>query len=86
MKKEFMEAKDLKSDSKRMQKAFYLAMTEIENVLDRTKAITDLTRMAAGVVNSYSRIKSTEIHDKALELLITRKGGSGSSNLPQIGP
>jgi uncharacterized protein YejL (UPF0352 family) len=73
MKKEFMEALEVKADSRRMNKAFDLAMTEIENVLDRTKAITDLTRMAAGVVSSYSRIKSTEIHEKALEILIARK-------------
>ena len=60
-------------DSKTMSRAFKLAMKEIEEVLDRKKPITDITRVAANTVSNYSRIKTTEIHDKALELMIARK-------------
>lgn len=60
-------------DSKAMSKAFALAMKEIEDVLERKKPITDITKVAANTVSNYSRIKSTEIHDKALELMIARK-------------
>ena len=60
-------------DSIIMEKAFKLALKEIEDVLDRKKSITDVTRVAANTVSNYSRIKSTEIHDKALELMIARK-------------
>jgi hypothetical protein len=56
-----------------MARAFDLAMKEIEEVLNRKKSITDITRLAANLVSNYSRIRSTEIHDKALELMIERK-------------
>jgi len=65
--------KKINEDSQIMAKAFKLAMIEIEAVLDRKKPITDITRVAANTVSNYSRIKSTEIHDKALELMIARK-------------
>lgn len=64
---------DVKQDSQLMSKAFKLAMKELEDVLDRKKPITDITKVAANTVSNYSRIKSTEIHDKALELMIARK-------------
>ena len=38
-----------------------------------SKAITDVTRVAANTLSNYSRIKSTEIHDKALEIMLRRK-------------
>jgi len=60
-------------DSRLMGKAFKLAVKEIEEVLDRKKPITDITKVAANTVSNYSRIRSTEIHDKALELMIARK-------------
>jgi hypothetical protein len=56
-----------------MQKVFRLSIAEIEAVLSRSKAITDVTRVAANTLSNYSRIKSTEIHDKALEIMLTRK-------------
>jgi len=65
--------KNVYGDSERMRKAFDLAMKEIEEVLERKKIITDVTRLAANTVSNFSRIKSTEIHDKALEIMITRK-------------
>ena len=64
---------DVKNDSKAMAKVFALSITEIEGVLERKKPITDVTRVAANTLSNYSRIKSTEIHDKALELMIARK-------------
>lgn len=60
-------------DSRTMGGAFKLAMKEIEEVLERKKPITDVTKIAANTVSNYSRIKSTEIHDKALELMMARK-------------
>jgi hypothetical protein len=60
-------------DSKRMRKAFELSIEEIESVLQRKRAITDVTRVAANTLSNYSRVKSTEIHDKALELMVARK-------------
>lgn len=64
---------DTKEDSRSMAKVFALSLTEIEGVLSRKKPITDVTRVAANTLSNYSRIKSTEIHDKALELMIARK-------------
>ena len=60
-------------DSRAMQKVFKLSIAEIEAVLSRSKAITDVTRVAANTLSNYSRIKSTEIHDKALEIMLRRK-------------
>lgn len=64
---------DVTTDSRSMAKAFGLSVKEIEAVLDRSRPITDVTKLAAATLGSYSRIKSTEIHDKALELMIARK-------------
>jgi len=56
-----------------MRKVFVLALKELEEVLERKKSITDVTRVAANTLSNYSRIKSSEVHDKALELMIARK-------------
>lgn len=60
------------TDSKAMAKVFALALKEIEIVLEGKKAITDVTKVAANTLSNYSRIKTTEIHDKALELMIAK--------------
>lgn len=60
-------------DTKSMKRVFELCIKEIEAVLDRKKSITDITRLAANTLSNYSRLKSTEIHDKAIEMMIARK-------------
>lgn len=60
-------------DSIKMKRAFDLAVDEIENVLGRKKTITDITRLAGVTVATYSRVKSTEMHDKALEIMLSKK-------------
>lgn len=64
----------MKSDSQKMAKAFDLAVNELEAVLGRTKAITDITKIAAGTVANYSRIKSTEVHELGLKLMMKKNG------------
>jgi hypothetical protein len=61
-------------DSVAMKSVFLLSLKEIESVLKREKSITDVTKVASNSVSSYSRIKSTEIHDKALEFAMSRHG------------
>lgn len=71
-----MKARDLskvKNDSLAMEKVFRLSLVEIEEVLSRKRPITDITKVAANTLSNYSRIKSTEIHDKALEIMLSRK-------------
>ena len=51
--------KNTSIDSKRMEKVFDLAITEIEAVLARKKPVTDLTRLAGASLSNYSKIKST---------------------------
>jgi hypothetical protein len=65
--------KNTSEDTQSMKKVFELSVMEIEKVLDRKKPITDITRLAANTLSNYSRIKSTEIHDKGIELKIARK-------------
>jgi hypothetical protein len=65
---------DVKKDSRVMDKAFRLSVEEIEGVLEKKRPITDRTRVAASTLSSYAKIKSTEIHDKALEMMVERKG------------
>lgn len=64
---------ETREDTRSMRKVFVLALKELEEVLERKKSITDVTRVAANTLSNYSRIKSSEVHDKALELMIARK-------------
>jgi hypothetical protein len=61
-----------KTDSQIMHKAFVLSMEEIEMVLTGKREGTDLTRLASATVSSYTRVKSTEIHEKGLDLMMKR--------------
>lgn len=63
---------ETKDDSNAMKKVFSLSLEEIESVLDGKKAITDVTKLAACTLTNYSRVKSTEIHDKALEIMLAK--------------
>ncbi len=69
----------MKLDSKKMAGAFDLAVKELEAVLGRKKSITDVTKIAAGTVANYSRIKSTEVHEMGLKLMMKK------NNIKQIG-
>lgn len=60
-------------DSTAMQASFRLSMKEIELVLAGKKKITDLTKLAANTVSNYAKIRSTEVHDKALEIALMRR-------------
>ena len=60
-------------DSQSMRESFRLAMREIEAVLAKKKKITDLTKLAANTVSNYAKIRSTEVHDKALEVVLMRR-------------
>lgn len=64
--------KTVKKDSKAMQGIFALALEEIEEVLAAKRNMSDITKLAAATLSNYSRIKSTEIHDKALEIMLSR--------------
>jgi hypothetical protein len=64
----------IKVDSMSMNRVFKLSVGEIEDVLSRKKAITDVTKVAAVTLSGYSRIKSTEIHEIALMSMLERKG------------
>lgn len=62
----------IKRDSEAMKNVFHLSLGEIEKVLAGKVSITDLTKVAAGTLTNYSRIKSTEIHEKALEIMLAK--------------
>jgi len=72
---------NIQEDTESMKAVFHLAIAEIESVLQRKKSITDVTRLAANTLSNYSRIKSSEIHNKAIELMIVRKD---IKQLPEI--
>lgn len=63
----------INQDTQVMATVFRLAVKELEEVLSHRKTPTDLTRIASNTASTYGKIKSAEIHDKALELLIARK-------------
>lgn len=63
----------ISEDSQEMKSSFKLAMRELEAVLDRKKPLTDLTKVAANTVSNYAKIKSSEVHDKGLEIMLMRK-------------
>jgi hypothetical protein len=60
-------------DTGTMEKVFELAVKELEEVLSHKKPPTDLTRIASNTASTYGKLKSAEIHDKALWILIARK-------------
>ena len=62
----------MKTDSQEMREAFKLAVRELEQVLGKKKSITDVTKVAAGTVANYSRIKSTEIHEMGLKIMMEK--------------
>jgi hypothetical protein len=61
-------------DTEKMQRAFDLAVDEIVEVLSRKKPPTDITRLASNVASTYGKLKSAEVHDKALEIYLTKQG------------
>lgn len=67
-----MKLETIKSDSQRMSKVFDLAVTEVEKILSGKSRITDITKVAASSIATYSRIRSTEVHEMALRLMIEK--------------
>jgi len=65
--------KKINQDTEAMGDLFNLCVKEIRDVLTRKATMTDITRLAAATLSNYTRLKSTEIHDKAIELMMTRK-------------
>jgi len=61
-------------DSKKMTKVFDLSVQEIEKVLSGKSAITDITKVASAAMATYSRVKSTEVHELALQIMMDRQG------------
>ena len=64
--------RDIHEDSTKMKRVFGLAVEELENVISRKKVPTDITKIAMVTASTYSRIKSAEIHEKALEIILKR--------------
>jgi hypothetical protein len=60
---------DYHARTDQMERVFGLGIQEIENVLTGKKTITDVTRLASNTLSNYSRILSSEIHERALEFM-----------------
>ena len=61
-------------DSESMRSIFLLSIKEIEETLNGKKKISDNTRLAAATLLSYSKIKTADIQEKALEIGIRGAG------------
>lgn len=64
----------VKTDSSKMERVFELSVEEIERVLNKKCAITDVTKIASSALATYSRIRSTEVHELGLQLVMARMG------------
>jgi hypothetical protein len=66
---------DWDEDSKAMRPAFLKAVKDLEAVFERKAPVTDLARDELCFVGAYAKVKTTEIHSRALEIAIGRKLG-----------
>jgi tartrate dehydratase beta subunit/fumarate hydratase class I family protein len=64
------------NDSRSMKEPFGLAIEEITSVLQRKRAITDVTKVASVTLSTYGKIRSTEVHEMALHVMMNKKGHS----------
>ncbi len=64
--------KVVKKKTEKMDEVFDTALAEIKAVLDRTKAITDVTKLAANMLSNYSKIYASEVHDRGLDIIEQR--------------
>lgn len=65
-----------KEDSLRLSKVFDLSVTELEGVLSRQKAITEVTRTATLALSAYAKVRATEVHEMALYVMLSKKDTS----------
>jgi len=61
------------ADTDSMKEIFKLSIEEVKQVLNGARSITDVTKIAAITISNYTRLKSAEIHDKAIEVMLARK-------------
>jgi hypothetical protein len=59
-------------DSIRMKDVFELSVSEIESVLGRKKANTGITKLAATSLSAYAKIRSMEIHEASLRVMLSK--------------
>lgn len=52
--------------SRKMEEVFDLSIKELKGVLNGSHGATDTSRMAVATMGIYSRLKASEIHEKAL--------------------
>ena len=64
----------INQDSEALRPAFLLAAKHLESYLDGKTAGSDKIKVAAITVNGYAKVRSTEIHDKALEIMMAKRG------------
>lgn len=59
-------------ETDKMSKVFDLAVNEIEKVLSDKKAITDKTKVSVASLGVYSRLRSAEVHEEALKIMVQK--------------
>lgn len=63
---------DARKDSKAMGRVFELSLSEIEKVLAKEKAYTDVTKLAQATLGNYRGLRQTEVHAMALSAMMAR--------------
>ena len=61
-------------DTKQMHGIFGLAVKEIEAILKNKQPITERTQLSIASLGVYSRLKSAEVHERALEIMVMKYG------------
>ena len=61
-----------KKDSEALHKAFMSSIEEVELVLARKRAITDISKLASVTIGSYVKIKCNETHERGLDIVVKR--------------
>jgi hypothetical protein len=51
-----------------LKNIFELSVKEIESVLNGSKQITDITRLAANSLTNFVKLRASELQEKALQL------------------
>lgn len=59
-------------DTKKMLRIFDLSVKEVEEVLSNKKTISEKTKISIASLGVYSRLKSAEVHEMALKILMQR--------------
>jgi hypothetical protein len=64
---------ETQEDNEKIKKALNLSLDEIIHVLENKQKITDRTKMATATFMGYTRLRSTQVHQRALEVAVARK-------------